>query len=110
MYLNPQALTVSAPQHCVNELLLHGADVTRTNINGESAVALAVNCRSVQAQGRKLKCIVVIFGVTFNLSKRYNTLFSTSILSYLKNVLNTTVDEDRTIFSRRCSSSMLWFL
>ena len=61
MYLNPQALTVSAPQHCVNELLLHGADVTRTNINGESAVALAVNCRSAQAQGRKLKCIVVIF-------------------------------------------------
>ena len=58
-------MTVNAPQHCVNELLLHGADVTRTNINGESAVALAVNCRSAQAQGRRK--VVAFFLVIFNL-------------------------------------------
>ena len=56
---------MNASQHCVNELLLHGADVTRTNINGESAVALAVNCRSAQAQGRSK--IGAFFPVIFNL-------------------------------------------
>ena len=36
--------------HCVNELLLHGCDVTLTNINGETAVAMAVHGASAQSQ------------------------------------------------------------
>ena len=36
--------------HVVNELLLTGADLTLTNINGDTAVSLAVKCESKQAQ------------------------------------------------------------
>lgn len=35
---------------CVNELLNHGADVTLRNINGDSALALAIQHKSMQAQ------------------------------------------------------------
>lgn len=36
--------------HCVNELLGHGADFARNNVEGETALSLAVRQRSLQAQ------------------------------------------------------------
>ncbi len=36
--------------HAVNELLLHGADLAATNINGDTALALAIKGASSQAQ------------------------------------------------------------
>ncbi len=36
--------------HAVNELLLHGADVAAANINGDTAMSLAIKCDSQQAQ------------------------------------------------------------
>ena len=36
--------------HCVNELLSHGADFTKSDFNGETALSLAVNGGSKMAQ------------------------------------------------------------
>ena len=36
--------------HCVNELLSHGADFTKSDFNGETALSLAVNNGSKMAQ------------------------------------------------------------
>jgi len=36
--------------HCVNEMLLHGADVTRKNINGDTAFSMALRLSSRAAQ------------------------------------------------------------
>ena len=36
--------------HCVNELLLHGADLTRRNVNGDTAVSLAMRNSARAAQ------------------------------------------------------------
>jgi ankyrin repeat protein len=32
--------------HCTNELLLHGADITTVNLNGDSAFGIAIKRRS----------------------------------------------------------------
>ena len=36
--------------HSVNELITHGANITLTNINGQSALALAVRSRATLSQ------------------------------------------------------------
>jgi ankyrin repeat protein len=36
--------------HCVNELLLHGADLTRRNVNADTAVSLAMRNSARAAQ------------------------------------------------------------
>ena len=44
--------TISSNPHCVHELLIHGADISRRNVNDDTAYSLAVkhgarNCQTV---------------------------------------------------------------
>ena len=57
--------------HCVNELLLRGADFTVTNESGDSAYTMVVQNNSHLGESRSLAIIMVDFyllGILINIS------------------------------------------